>query len=91
MKVVDETESIREIENKIASGLVEELIWQAHNEIKLLRVMREWQPWREIRASEEGMKQAVHSMASFRTDNPFNTVWENYENMRHDKTPRGKY
>ena len=40
MKVVDETECIREIENKIAYGLVEELIVQAHNEIKLLRIMK---------------------------------------------------
>ena len=45
MKVVDENKSIREIEKKIASGLVEELIFQAHNEIKLLRLMGKWKPW----------------------------------------------
>ena len=91
MKVVDETESIREIENKIAYGLVEELIVQAHNEIKLLRIMKEWKPWQAIKMAEPEMKQALHAFASFKTDNPFPTVWENYENMRHDKTPRDKY
>merc|ERR1712032_873662 len=45
MKIVDENRSIREIENKIASGIVEELIYQAHNEIKLLRIMTKWRPW----------------------------------------------
>ena len=45
MKIVDENRTIRDIENKIASGLVEELIYQAHNEIKLLRIMKKWRPW----------------------------------------------
>ena len=45
MKVVDENRSIRDIETKIAGGLVEELIYQAHNEIKLLRLMGKWRPW----------------------------------------------
>jgi len=42
MKTVDENISIREIENKIAAGLIEELIFQAHNELKLLRLMKKW-------------------------------------------------
>ena len=45
MKVVDETMDIREIEKKIGHGLVEELIFAAHNEIKLLRLMGKWRPW----------------------------------------------
>ena len=40
MTVVDETMSIRAIEDKISSGLIEELIHQAHNEIKLLKIMK---------------------------------------------------
>ena len=36
MKVIDETKSIREIEDTIGYGMVEELIFQAHNELKLL-------------------------------------------------------
>ena len=45
MKIVDENESIRAIEEKIAGGLVEQLIFQAHNELKLLRIMAKWRPW----------------------------------------------
>ena len=45
MKVVDENESIRAIEEKIAGGIVEELIMAAHNELKLLRIMAKWRPW----------------------------------------------
>ena len=45
MKVVDENRSIRDIEKKVGAGLIEELIFQAHNEIKLLRLMGKWKPW----------------------------------------------
>lgn len=45
MKVVDENKSIRAIEEKIAAGLIEELIYQAHTELKLLRIMKSWKPW----------------------------------------------
>jgi len=48
MKVVDETPSIRGIEDKISAGSVEELILQAHNEIKLLRIMKNWKPWEHL-------------------------------------------
>tara|TARA_B110000503_G_C6892727_1_gene307419 strand:- start:76 stop:414 length:339 start_codon:yes stop_codon:yes gene_type:complete len=53
MKVVDESENIREIEEKIAHGLVEELIFSAHNEIKLLRVMDRWRPWEHFATEKE--------------------------------------
>ena len=45
MKVVDEHESIKEIEKIINAGIIEELIIQAHSELKLLRIMRAWEPW----------------------------------------------
>lgn len=45
MKVVDENLSIRKIEEKIAAGIVEELIIQAHHEVKLLKLVRVWKPW----------------------------------------------
>ena len=45
MKIVDENLSIRDIEEKIGYGLVEELIFAAHNEVKLLRLMDKWRPW----------------------------------------------
>ena len=91
MKVVDETMQIREIEDKIASGLIEELVFAAHNEVKLLRLMKEWKPWLDFEAEKDNMREALHGMASFRLDNPFATVFENYENMRHDKQPRKEY
>ena len=48
MKIVDETENVREIEEKIAGGLVEELISAAHDEVKLLRIMQKWKPWEQF-------------------------------------------
>ena len=48
MKVVDETKSIRGIEEKVAFGLIEELIVQAHNELKLIRLVKRWRPWEEL-------------------------------------------
>ena len=47
MKVVDENECIRTIEEKIGYGIVEELIQQAHNELKLMRIMQKWRPWEQ--------------------------------------------
>ena len=88
MKTVDENLSIREIENKVAAGLIEELIFQAHNELKLLRLMKKWQPWKHFAAQQEDMKELLHNFASFRHDNPFPTVFENYENIRTDRKPR---
>lgn len=91
MKTVDENISIREIENKIAAGLIEELIFQAHNELKLLRLMKKWQPWKQFATEKEDMKELLHNFASFRHENPFPTVFETYDNIRSDRKPRGKY
>ena len=90
MKVVDEHESVRAIEEKIAAGLAEELIYAAHNEIKLLRIMKAWKPW-EMYCNEESLnKEHLLNMASFRHDNPFNVVHENYDAERVDRKPRSK-
>ena len=45
MKVVDEHESIREIEETLKSGIIEVQILHAHNLVKLVRILKEWQPW----------------------------------------------
>ena len=45
MKQVDEILNVRAIEDKISAGTIEELIFQAHNELKLLRLMKNWKPW----------------------------------------------
>ena len=53
MKVVDENTGIRDIEEKISCGLIEELIRQAHDELKLMRLMKQWRPWEFLPTSEE--------------------------------------
>ena len=90
MKMVDENESIRAIEEKIAGGIVEELIFSAHNELKLLRIMQKWRPWEMYNLNFEEEKEQLLNMASFRHDNPFNVVHETYDAERHDRKPRSK-
>ena len=89
MKVVDENKSIRSIEKKIGSGLIEELIFQAHNEIKLLRLMGKWKPW-ESWPTDQDQKDELHNFAAFKGNNPFPNVYETYDNLRHDRKPRKK-
>ena len=90
MQVVDEHDNIREIEEKISSGLIEELIFQAHNELKLLRLIRQWKPWEEMVDDDDTTKEMLHNFASFRHDNPFPVVFENYDAQRYDRPPRDK-
>ena len=66
MQVVDENRSVRAIEEKISSGLVEELILQAHNELKLLRIVKQWRPWEFLVETEEDKKGFLQAVASFR-------------------------
>ena len=88
MKAVDENMSIRAIEKKIAHGLVEELIVQAHNEVKLLRLMGRWKPWEGFTTHLDADKEAMQQFLNFRADNPFPNKFESYDAMRHDRTPR---
>merc|ERR1712060_236613 len=90
MKVVDENESIRKIEEKIAHGIVEQLIQAAHNELKLLRIMQKWRPWEMYGQDADEEKEHLLNMASFRHDNPFAVVHEHYDDMKHDPKPRSK-
>ena len=87
MKVIDETKSIRAIEEKIAAGLIEELIYQAHNELKLIRIMKNWKPWEHI-YSEIQDKEMLVNFLHFRGDNPFPTATEHYDSMRHNRPAR---
>ena len=91
MKVVDENESIRDIEEKIAHGMIEELILQAHNEIKLLRIMSTWRPWEDPNFFDgKDNEEDLINLSNFSGTNPFPTHFENYSDMRHDRTPRTK-
>ena len=40
MEVVDQTKNVKEIEQTIAGGMVEDLVMQAHNELKLLKILK---------------------------------------------------
>eukprot|EP00349_Pseudokeronopsis_sp_Brazil_P001051 CAMPEP_0202965028 /NCGR_PEP_ID=MMETSP1396-20130829/9144_1 /ASSEMBLY_ACC=CAM_ASM_000872 /TAXON_ID= /ORGANISM="Pseudokeronopsis sp., Strain Brazil" /LENGTH=156 /DNA_ID=CAMNT_0049687615 /DNA_START=175 /DNA_END=645 /DNA_ORIENTATION=- len=88
MKVVDETKSIRAIEEKIAHGIVEELIVQAHNELKLIRLMKRWKPWEGVLNEVEDEHEDILNLLHIRYDNPFPTDFENFEATRHEKKDR---
>lgn len=45
LQVCQEETQREAIEEKIASGHLEELIWQAEDELKLIPKMAEWKPW----------------------------------------------
>lgn len=45
LKVCEEVEEWEEIEKAIGCGQVEELIWQAKDELELIPKMAEWKPW----------------------------------------------
>jgi exonuclease I len=87
MKVVDETRSIRGIEDKVAAGMIEELIYAAHNELKLIRIMKSWKPWEYV-YSEIQEKEQLLNMMNLRNDNPFPSVSETYENIRTNRPER---
>jgi NADH dehydrogenase (ubiquinone) 1 alpha subcomplex subunit 5 len=52
LKIVESTTNIQEIENKIDAGQIEEVIWQAEDELKLVGKMEEWKPY--VRVSGGG-------------------------------------
>ena len=89
MKIVDENMSVREIERKIGAGVVEELIFAAHNEVKLLRLVGKWMPW-EDKPDPEEEREMLQNFAAFKTNNPFPVAWDSYDDMRHDRKPRKK-
>ncbi len=87
MKTVDENLSIRDIEEKIGFGLVEELIFAAHNELKLIRLMKNWKPWEMLYEQPENKEEMIN-LINARGDNPFPTSFENFDNIRHDPPKR---
>ena len=88
MTVVDETTSIRAIEEKINAGLIEELIVQAHNEIKLLKIMKSWRPWEFLGTRDADGKEELHDMLAFTRANPFPANYERFEDDFHTPAPR---
>ena len=88
MKIVDENMSIRAIEDKISCGLIEELIFQAHNEVKLLRIMKGWKPWNYLQTRDFEEKEQMNDFLNITNENPFPSKFERYDNMKHTPAPR---
>ena len=91
MKVVDELENVRAIEEKIGYGMVEDLIKAAHNELRMLKWMKENEPWLEDHNQDEGSIEEEHT--NFNLDfenNPFDEPTESYQKDKHVKPDRPK-
>ena len=52
--------------------------------------MQKWRPWEMYMQDADVDKEQLLNMASFRHDNPFNVVHENYDAQRYDRKPRRK-
>ncbi|GAB5586790.1 hypothetical protein Unana1_01690 [Umbelopsis nana] len=48
LSIVNSTENINEIEEKLDAGQIEEVILQAEDELKLVGKMEEWKPWEPL-------------------------------------------
>lgn len=88
MEVVDQNKGIRTIENKIAGGIVEELIIDAHSELKLVKLMKSWKPW-EYHDDVENAEIKEH-MLNITTNNVFHSPNEEFVHDRHERPARPK-
>lgn len=88
MNIVDETLNIREIEEKIGSGLVEELIFQAHNELRLLKIVKKWKPWNQLAQEDEDDEDYLVFMQNMNCDGPNFEPLETYQHMKHEAPKR---
>ncbi|KAI3661806.1 hypothetical protein MP638_003814 [Amoeboaphelidium occidentale] len=53
LKIVESTENVKEIEEKLAAGRIEQVIIQAQDELKLVHKMAEWKPWEKLEVKPE--------------------------------------
>ena len=88
MKVVDENMQVRAIEDKISAGLIEELIFQAHNELKLLKIVKNWKPWNFLGQETQDEQAELEAMLNFRRGNPFPVTFDRYDNAKHTPAER---
>ena len=88
MKVVDENEGIRDIEEKIGAGLIEELVFQAHNELKLLKLMKRWKPWEFLGTRDFEEKDLLNDMLNIKAGEPFPTTFDRFDNQKHERPVR---
>ena len=88
MEIVDTNLNIREIEEKISHGIIEDLIVSAHNELKLVQILKQWRPWeQEDDADDADLREDVLNVNA---GNPFASVNENFQYDRHDRPERPK-
>ena len=88
MEVVDNNTSIRKIEETIYSGMIEELIIQAHNELKLLKIEKKTKPWDHQEVMED--ISAKEELTNITPQNVFPSPVETYKYDRHDRPSRDK-
>ena len=87
MEIVDQNKNIRKIEELIDNGTVEELIIQAHNELKLMRLMKRMKPW-EKEIDEEEDEHFARVAENFSFENVEGLPNETYTNMKHEPPQR---
>ena len=88
MEIVDSTLSIREIEKTVGSGMVEELIIDAHRELKLVKIMKQMKPWEQHNDAED--TQFKEDILNVNHKNIFGEVNENFQHDRQDRPERPK-
>ena len=88
MEVVDTNKNVRDIEKKIAYGMVEELIIQAHNELKLMKLVKQYKPWEYLKDYED--VNAKEQILSLSKSNIFGTPVENFQHDKNTAPPRWK-
>lgn len=54
--IVESTEDVNEIEQQIGSGLAEELIHTAQDELSLAQRMLSWKPWEQLEDPAPGVR-----------------------------------
>ena len=87
MKVVDEHLKIRDIEDKIAFGTIEELIYAAHNELKLLRLMKNWKPWEYLMTKDSDGVEIQDILNNMSNSDPF-PAFDRFDDARWESGPR---
>ncbi|RHZ74132.1 hypothetical protein Glove_227g95 [Diversispora epigaea] len=48
LSIIESSDNIKEIENRIGAGIIEEIIWQAEDELKLIAKVKEWKIWEPL-------------------------------------------
>ena len=58
------------------------------NEIKLLRIMKNWKPWEYLHTDDYQDKEMMMNMMNFKSGDPFPATFESYDAQKHTPAPR---